>query len=143
MREEIALALFAKLNTTAMKSYFKEISRRPKLWDQATVFPCLFLAQPEEDKMYKHGTATPGELSIDFDVFAYFDTSLDPNIVPDTQLNTAIEMIEAAIAGDFPGQPQTLGGLVNHTWIEGKITRVPGYVDGHGMLYFTIRVLVP
>lgn len=142
-RETIATAIFALLNTVTMQATFKEISRRPKLWEQATVKPCLFLAQPEDDVVHKNGTATPGETTMDFDVIVYIDTGLDPNTVPDTLVNNCIDLIEAAIAPPNPLQAQTLGGLVNRTWIDGQITRVPGYIDGRGIIFMTIRVLVP
>lgn len=143
MRETIAAALFALLNTATMKTTFKTISRRPKLWDEAIEMPAIFLAQPEEDKAYLEGTTTPGKLTIPFDLILYTNSGLDPNVAPDTEMNNCIDAIEAALAGTPPGQPQTLGGLVSRVWIEGKIQRAPGYLDGRGAAFMTISVLVP
>lgn len=143
-RETIAVALFGILNTVAMKSTFKTISRRPRVWDEAIEMPALYLAQPDEEKTYNEGTVTPGVTDILFDVIIYTNSGLDPNVVPDTEMNSCIEAIETALAvGITPGQPQTLGGIVHHARIEGTINRAPGYLDGRGAAFFNIRVLLP
>jgi hypothetical protein len=142
-RETIAAALFALLNTATMKTTFKTISRRPKVWDETVEMPSLYLAQPEEEKSYGEGTMTPGKITIKFDVIVYTNSGLDPNVAPDTELNNCIDAIEAAMVATPPNQPQTLGGLVQHAWIEGQIQRAPGYLDGRGAAFMTISVLVP
>lgn len=142
-RETIAVALFALLNTATMKTTFKTISRRPKVWDETVEMPALYLAQPEEDVAHKNGTTTPGEVTIQFDVIVYTNSGLDPNVAPDTELNNCIDAIEAAMASIPPNQPQTLGGLVHHAWIDGHAQRAPGYLDGRGAAFMTISVLVP
>lgn len=142
-RETIATALFGLINTVTMQATFKTISRRPKVWDAATDMPAIYLFQPEEEYSYEHGAATPPMARLDFDVIIYTNSGLDPNATPDTQMNNCIDALETAIAGKPPGQPQTLGGIVHHAWIEGPIHRAPGYLDGQGMAFLTIRVLVP
>lgn len=142
-RETIAAALFALLNTAAMKTTFKTISRRPRLWDETIEMPALYLAQPEEQAVHKQGTATAGEITVPFDIIIYTNSGLDPNVSPDTELNNCLDALEAALASVPPNQPQTLGGLVHHTWIDGQITRTPGYLDGRGAAFLTISVLVP
>lgn len=142
-RETIAAALFAVLNTVTMQGTFKTISRRPKLWDETIEMPALYLGQPEEDKAYLEGTTTPGKATLKFDLIIYTNSGLDPNAIPDTMMNNCIDAVEAALAAATPGQPQTLGGLVHHAWIEGQIQRAPGYLDGRGAAFMTISVLVP
>jgi hypothetical protein len=102
------------------------------------------MGQPEENYIYNAGPATPPLITLDFDIYVYFNAGLDPNVVPDTQLNGLIDAIEAALAPPaYMPFKQTLGGLVSTTWIEGKITRIPGYADGQGGAFFTIKTLVP
>lgn len=141
-REQIAVALFALLQT--MGNSFATYSRRPKLWDQSTAMPALYVGNPQEEYTYQHGTAAPAHITLDFDIFIYINVALDPNSVPDTLMNSLLDKVEATLGGyAINGQAQTLGGIVNHVWMEGTIHRVPGYLDGHGMALFTIRVLVP
>jgi hypothetical protein len=47
----------------------------------------------------------------------------DPTKPPSSQLNTMIDRFRAKLAPDHPDicEYQTLGGLVEHCWIEGTI----------------------
>ena len=140
-REQVAVALFALLSAVPG---IKFKSRRPALWDNSVGMPALYLGNPEENYVYPNGTATPPLITLDFDVFLYINAGQDPNVTPDTQMNTLLDAIELAIAG--PGANnyyQTLGGIVNHVQIEGPIHRAPGYLNGQGMALFTLRALVP
>lgn len=144
MREEIASALFALLNTDAMKATFKTISRRPRVWDESIEMPALYMGQPMENRTHDEGKTTPGKLAINFDVIFYINSGLDPNTIPDTEMNACVDAIENALTvGTMPGRPQTLGGLVDWVRVDGEIQRAPGYLDGRGAGFLTIAVLVP
>jgi hypothetical protein len=138
-REAIAVSLFNVLQTTAG---FNTFSRRPQLWDEAVNMPALYMGNPQENYAYPHGIATPPLTTLEFDIIVYINVGLDPNTVPDTILNTLLDALETTIT-PYQGYVQTLGGVVNHAWIEGKVERRPGYLDGQGAAFFTIRVLVP
>lgn len=43
----------------------------------------------------------------------------------------------------FPDRRNTLGGLVYHCFITGRIFKDPGDLDGQGMIVIPIKVLVP
>lgn len=140
-REQVAVALFALLSAVPGVN---SSSRRPALWDDSGAKPALYMGNPEENYLYPNGTATPPIITLDFDLFIYIDAGMDPNTTPDTQLNTLLDALETALAGPaINNYFQTLGGIVNHAWIEGAVRRVPGYLDGQGMVLLTIRVLVP
>jgi hypothetical protein len=138
-REQVAVGLFTLLGSIPG---IKSSSRRPALWDDATAKPALYMGNPAETYVYQNGTATPPIVILDFDVFLYIDTGMDPNSTPDTAINNLLDAIEAAITPPV-GQAQTLGGVVNHAWIEGSVHRVPGYLNGQGMVLFTVKTLVP
>jgi hypothetical protein len=106
--------------------------------------PALYLGNPAEEYIYQHGTASPAHITLEFDVFVYINSGLDPNVTPDTQLNTLLDAIETTLGGyAINGMPQTLGGIVNSCWIEGPVHRAPGYLDGQGLALLTIKTLVP
>lgn len=139
-RETIAVALFNLLQGLQGIVF---ASRRPALWDDNAPKPALYLGQPMENYEYRNGTATPAHITMDFDVFLYVNVGQE-NKSPDTQINNLLDTIETGLAGPASTNfLQTLGGIVNHTWIEGPIHRAPGYLNGQGMVIFTIRVLVP
>lgn len=146
-REEVAVALFGLLNTAPMQAIFNTISRRPQLFTQCANKPGLYMGSPKETYVYEHGTVIPGKISLDYVCYLYIDSGLDPDAVPDTLLNNLLDAVEAAIAPTPPlpagNGRQSLGGIVDHAWIEGDVNRAPGWLDGEGMAIFTIRVLVP
>lgn len=142
-REQVAVALFNLLQNI---KGFQSWSRRPQVWSNSVNMPALFMGNPQEEYIYRHGTALPAEVTLSFDIFVYINAGEDPNVTPDTQLNTLLDAIEAALAPRPSGAPQatqTLGGIVNHCWIEGPIHRAPGYINGQGLALLTIQVLVP
>lgn len=66
-----------------------------------------------------------------------------------TVLNNLVEAIEAslapsALAGDDP-MVCTLGGLVQHCWIEGELAKVPGDINPDGQCFAAIPIamLIP
>ena len=140
-REQIAVALFLLLQTTPGIVTF---SRRPQLWDQTTEMPALYMGNTMEAYVYQHGPSIPGMITLDFNIAIFIRDALDPNVTPDTALNNLLDAVEATITPTFATNfKQTLGGIVDHAWIEGDVERRPGYLDGQGAVFFTIKVLVP
>jgi hypothetical protein len=140
-REEVAVALFTLLQTVPG---FVTYSRRPQEWDDSVNMPALYMGNTAETYEYQHGTATPPHITLAFDIFVYIKVGLDPNSIPDTQLNQLIDAIETKLGGfAVNGQAQTLGGIVDHAWIDGDVHRFPGYLNGQGGALFQIKTLVP
>ncbi len=142
-REQVAVALF---NLLSGISAFQYTSRRPQLWNEATAMPALYMGNPSEQYIYQNGTGSPSAVSLDFDIFIYINVGLDPNTIPDTQMNNCLDALENALTpapSPSGNDVQRLGGLVNHAWIEGAVHRAPGYINGQGMAMLTIRIVVP
>lgn len=62
------------------------------------------------------------------------------------QLNPLIEVVESAfVVDDFTRNMMTLGGLVQHCWIEGDGEMIPGDIDPTGLMMQTlpVRILIP
>lgn len=141
-REQVAVALF---NLFANLEIFETVSRRPALWDNSVQMPALYMGSTQDDYVYEHGTAAPPKITLVYDCLLYINAT-DPNVIPDTVMNNVIDAVESALTpsnGPAPGAVQTLGGIVNHAWIEGQINKAPGYLDGKGMAFFTVKILVP
>ena len=140
-REAIAVALFNVLQTIPGINFYY---RRPALWDETTPMPALYMGQTDENATYSGDNTALGLYSIEFPVTIYINAGLDPNVTPDTLLNTLMDAVDAALAPPpYPPNQQTLGGLVAYARREGEVIRIPGYLDGQGMVLFKVKVLVP
>lgn len=148
-REAIANALLALLNTAQISSQpiFKTSTRRVDVWANSSPAdkPALYLAEPLESYARPYQKATPQIVTLTYQVFIYAD-AVDPNIVPQTQLNQILDAIDTAMTPrPLPGQETfiTLGNLVSAAWIEGEVLKAPGYLQGTSAILIPIKVTVP
>ncbi len=142
-REQVANALFNLLQTSA--TYYTT-SRRFIPWDDITSVqkPALFQIEHEEEHV-RGKQLIPAIRTLNLDVYLFISTGLDPNTTPITTLNDLIDAIDPVSGGVLSPYPassrQTLGGLVTDCYIEGKITKVPGDLDGLGVAIIPIKVV--
>jgi hypothetical protein len=149
-REVIMAALCARLAgaqfSTPINGHesWAILSRRVKLWsDVATADqPALFVTEHGENIAYASENA-PGKTVLNVDLFVYVAGANDPCVVPARDLNIALDALCAALAPDPAIGRQTLGGLVHHCRIEGRIVKDPGDLDGQGLALVPIRILAP
>lgn len=140
-REVILQALFAKLSAAAN---FSTASRRLKLWGSVAPAdkPALFMMEHAEQ--YVHSSeATPQAVTLWVDVFIYTDAGNDQSVAPIAALNGLLDALDNALRPDALTGKQTLGGLVSHCWIEGKLLKDSGDLDGSGVAVVPVRILVP
>lgn len=134
-REAIAAALFAKLQNAAK---FVTVSRRLKHWVDVAAAdqPALFVTQRDEDIK-----TTPGLNPVSLimaDVYVYANTAGDKLLSPSTILNPLMDAIVTSLAPEVMSNKQTLGGLVQHCWIEGKVQTDEGVLGDQGVLIIPI-----
>lgn len=138
-REAIYQALFVKLQAPAS---FKTASRRLKHWSDVAPAdqPALFLTQRTET-----ATATPGLNPVwllNVDVYIYAHTNGDSAIAPSSILNPLIDAIVTALPFEVVSNKQTLGGLVQHCWIEGQVQTDEGSLGDQGVVIIPIVLKV-
>jgi hypothetical protein len=140
-RESIITALFSLVSNSAV---FATASRRMQLWSNvaASDKPALFLCE-RGDVYVRASEAVPESVTLNVDIFIYTDAGKDQSSVPATALNTLIDAVDAALAPDRLSGLQMLGGLVSHCWIEGKIMKDSGDLDGDGVAVIPVKILVP
>jgi hypothetical protein len=138
-REAIASALFALVQGSAS---FATASRRVKLWTDVSSAdkPAIFMAEHGETYVRK-GEALPAVITMDVELLIYIDAGKDQSVTPITVLNPLIDAVDAALAPSPVTGKQTLGGLVTHCWIEGKVMKDPGDLDGDGVAVIPIKIL--
>lgn len=140
-RETIMNALFDRVSAAAA---FTTASRRLKLWSSvaATDKPSIFMV--ERGDMYSRASeAVPETVTLMVDLYIYTDAGQDQTHVPATTLNTLIDAVDDALKPDALTGKQTLANRVAHCWIEGKVMKDAGDLDGQGVAVIPVRILVP
>lgn len=138
-REPILAALFAKLQAV---STFAIASRRLQAWADVSPAdqPALFLILRKEMVTTQPPGTDPVSL-LYCDVYLYANTGGDKTIAPSTILNPLVDAIAAALVPDnVMTNKQTLGGLVQHCWIEGEIATDEGVLGDQGVVIIPIVI---
>lgn len=140
VREPIYQAIFA---LAAASAGYATASRRWQHWDQVPPEqqPALFQVQSGEQRTgVKRYLPTPYRLGVELYIYAHqWDESASPGAV----LNPLLDAISAAIAPPTASALQTLGGLVQHAWIEGAIEIVEGTIAQQAIAIVPIWMDVP
>lgn len=138
-REPIYAALFATLSAAAP---FVTASRRLRHWSDVgpAEQPSLFLVQKSETAQRRKGLPPKWTLAVDVFVYARAADDLSSAAIV---LNPLIDAIESALAPASPTATQTLGGLVEHAWIAGKIETDEGVLGGQAVAIVPLEILVP
>ncbi len=120
------------------------LSRRLKLWSDVASAdqPALFITEHGENYAYTSENL-PGKTVLNVDLFVYVAAGKDPDSIPARDLNIALDAIDACLAPDPALGRQTLGGLVGHCRVEGRIVKDPGDLDGQGLALAPLRILAP
>ena len=141
--EAIYQALFDRLNTKV--AGLITVSRRLRHFNHVTPEqrPAMFITQGNQQEVQIHGLDSKVELSAE--VYLYIHES-DPAKPPSSQMNIFIDRVREAIKSDHPefSEYQTLGGLVEHCWIEGTVEvyeAVENMLDDQAIAIIPIRIL--
>ena len=127
---------------------FRTSGRRRKHWQEVAAQPALYVVAVAE-RWPGRATGIPAAVVIEAEIWIYSDAGKNPDVVPDTVLNALIGAVETALAPTpvFTGiavqNAQTLGGLVEHCWIEGDLEKAPGDLEGQALAVIPVLLLVP
>ena len=138
IREPIYAALFALVQSAAP---FVTVSRRLRHWSDvgAAEQPALFMIQKTETAEERRPLPVKWRASVDLYVYAQ---APDETTAPSTVLNPLLDALEAALAPDPVSHVQTLGGLVQHCWIAGRIATDEGVLGGQSVVIVPVEILV-
>jgi hypothetical protein len=145
-REPIYQALFDLVtNAPAVKAQFVTFGRLlPHVENVAGVqCPALFTFQLPERRVYK-GKGIPAIRTLFVAFVAYFSSDNSGGRLPATAINAAADAIDDAISN--PGNPQntqTLGGLVEHVYIEPDMKPYEGLLQEKSLLVSVVGMLIP
>jgi hypothetical protein len=138
-REPIYAALFS---AAAAASPSVTASRRLRHWSDvaAAEQPALFMVQKSETAQRHKGLPPKWVLAVDLFLYAKAPDDLSP---PAAVLNPLVDAVEGVLAPVNPTLTQTLGGLVEHAWIAGKIETDEGVLGGQAIAIVPVEILVP
>jgi hypothetical protein len=128
--------------TAVFTSGFATTGRRLKLWSQVDEQPALFLRNVG-DTYPERATRMPPKTIMNCEAWIYSNVGADPDVVPAVTLNNLLDAIETVLKPPPGFEAQTLGGIVAHCWIEGRIEMHPGDLDSQAIAVVPIRILVP
>jgi hypothetical protein len=142
-REAIYSALFSTIQGIAITAGVKTIGRRLVHWSDvpSSDQPAIFQVQRHEDPM-PHKRGLPTEWKLAADIYVYVNTGQDPHASPAIMLNPILDALDAL----FPASSeniQTLGGLVSHCWIAGRIETSEGSLGSQEVAIIPIEILAP
>lgn len=136
IREQIYAALYARISAV---QGFKTTSRRLRHWSDVAPSeqPALFMTQRGESATTVPGQPTVWGLGADFYLYAHTG---DKDTPPGAILNPLLDDVVSALAPDPITGKQTLGGLVQHAWIEGQIETDEGVLGEQGVAIIPVRI---
>ena len=132
------LALGASIST-ASTGPIVESGRRLKLFDKAQK-PALYQVEPDDNVASKLGQIGRRTLNVTWVI--YHNIGKDQSTEP---ARATADLVDAVLAcfqrpGGFI---QTLGGLVTAAYVNGKIRKFEGDLDGQTIITVPIDILVP
>lgn len=112
--------------------------------------PAFFLVQMRETRAPRPA-GTPVKLTLNGYIILYFQAPSQmledigaETVLGSTTLNAMFKGIDDALQPDNPMTGKlTLGGLVDHCWIEGDVDMDPGIYSQQGAAILPIKMLVP
>lgn len=139
-REQLFDALLAKL---ALTGEYRTVSRRLKHWSDVAPAdqPALFLIEKRDSY-----TRTPGLNPIyrfELDVMLYAQTREGNDDDPAGRvINPLLDALDVLLRPDDVMKNKcTLGGLVQHAWIEGAIEKDEGVLGSQGVAIVPLVIL--
>jgi len=137
-------ALFDLVVTTTppIDTSWKLTSQRVRLWDEVDSVnqPALFLMRgPQRAEQKKAYGVTKWLWRAGIIVYYRVDGLKTENTYPDQLSDQFLDNLESVFQTD-EGVALTIGGLVEHCWIDGECFTEPGLVDGQAIIFVPVSI---
>ena len=117
-------------------------ARRVKTFEDLPAQPAL--CQAETDETITQVTSQNAIATLGANWLIYHQAGRDDDAVPASTTNAILDAVKALFVDPAdPDFTQTLGGLVHKCWIEGRIQKFQGDLDGQTLIVVPIKILVP
>ncbi len=144
-REPIYAALWALVSGDARaQASFVTMSRYTRHFDEVggQEMPALFLMEKAENWQMV-GRGVPPKRTLECQFLVYTNTG-DPLALRSPVINTLMDILDDVIAKPpNPANVQTLGGLVNHVYIEGRVEIAEAFLQAKSIFVVPITMLIP
>ncbi len=146
VREPIYVALWNLLiNHPSVQGQFPTNGRYKKHFDEVSVdaMPALFQTENGE-QWVRAGKGIPAKRTFQA-MWCMYIAAMQPNsVLPSTMINNLLDTVDEIV--ETPGNPsnaQTLGGLVEHVYVEGEIEIYEPFLQEKGIVLIPLTILVP
>lgn len=125
---------------------FLTTGRRLLRWDLVAAQPAMFL-RDGPNEYPSHSAMVYPKPQLEPEIWIYSKAGENPDLAPSIALNNIIDAIENSLepktGPDVALQQLSLGGLIQHCWIEGRIEIDPGDLDSQAKAIVPLKILVP
>ena len=122
---------------------FNDSGRRVPPWSKVKATPGIYLRGVGDEDKFEHIILSATTIKAEVWIYSQTDS---PDGVPGDDLHDLVDQVRAAFKPDKPQlNTFTLGGRVQHCWIEGESVFDPGDLDakGRSRALIPVRILVP
>ena len=117
-------------------------SRRVKTFEDLPAQPALCQAETDETMTQVTGQVAVTTLGASW--LIYHQAGKDDDAIPAQTTNAILTAVKSLfIDPTDPTFAQTLGGAVHKCWIDGRIQKFQGDLDGQTLIVVPIKILVP
>jgi hypothetical protein len=117
-------------------------ARRVRTFEDLPAQPAL--CQAETDETMTAITGMPATTTLGASWLIYHQAGKDDDAVPATVTNAILSAVRRLFVDPAdPDFAQTLGGMVHKCWIEGRIQKFQGDLDGQTLIVAPIKIRIP
>jgi hypothetical protein len=117
-------------------------ARRVKTFDDLPAQPAL--CQAEHDETVARVTSMESRTTLGASWLICHQAGKDDDAIPAQTTNAILTAVKTLFVDPTdPTFAQTLGGRVHKCWIEGRIQKFQGDLDGQSLIVVPIKILVP
>jgi hypothetical protein len=140
-REQVMVALSAMLTSLGV---FTTVSRRNRSPESITpaMSPAIFVLEHAEDYQVQ-AEVLPPVRHLNVSLVLYNDVGADPNAIPATAINNALDALDGALKQRDGTGRYTLGGLVYSLVASGAVEKAPGDKTGKGLAVVPLAIILP
>jgi hypothetical protein len=138
-REAVMTALFDLVVTAAG---FHTTGRDLLHWSQVADQPAVFVVDAEE-QFPERSYNMPRADTMAAEIWIYTKGTERADSSRPKALNALLDAVETVLAPSPITNTQTLGDVVEHCWIEGRLDKAPGHTDGQAVAVIPVIMLVP
>lgn len=135
-------------DATPLQRRFKTVTRRIKLFNEVDATAQPWCGQAEHGLQEAQVTGMPYKTILEANWFVLQCVAKDDKAIGAILNNLIMKGVRDALKPKpadpgFADKRNTLGGLVYHCFISGRVFKDPGDLDGQGLMIIPIKLLVP